>query len=242
MRNYWRLTGLAALVLAAAVSLTACPGPAPSAPVETPEVVTAPAEDGPSSANPAAIAESPEANVEIDIGDVTYGVYANIEILDKNVLPNMNVQRLSSPRFDHRTQLLILDIAPPYPGELPMFMRVGSTRVLRGHTVMIKVHTFREYVNADGEEVVEEILTFDRLLGNQRLVLIPDTVPFNAFDGMTELPQTMLLYSEVEAWLFLHTDVETFDPSTANLDAADYKRYPGFNPARINLVGGGSEE
>lgn len=240
MRTFWSLLGIAIALVVAGSLLVACPGQGTSAPVETAEQPTEPARppapaqgEGGAAADPGFV---PDAHLQIDIGDITYGVYANLEILNRDVLPNLRIERLSSPRFDHRTQLLIMDILRPYPEELPMTVIFGSTRFLKGHTVIMKVHTFRQYTDASGEEVTEEILTFDRVIGNDRFVLQPDLIPFNPLDGMTELPETMLLFAELDAWLFLNTDVETFDPTTADLSEADYKRYPGFNPVRIYLV------
>lgn len=249
MRTYWTTLGAIAAVVTAGMLLTACPGQPPSEPPSGPAEAVTPASPGeaetPETPDEGAAASTPavpRAFVDIDIGDITYGVYANIELLQRDVGPGMDVHRLSSPRFDHRTQLLTVNLSPPYPDELPLTILFGSTRSLMGHAVIMKVHTFREYTDADGEKVVEEILTFDRVLGYNRLVGTPELIDLNPFVDMTELPSTMLVYCELEAWLFLNTNPETLDPDTANLDAADYKRYPGFNPARINLLGGGSEE
>jgi hypothetical protein len=238
MRKLW-LTFSVVLVVAVLAGgvLMGCPAPSPGTPAQP-----VPTDPSPTEGTASAAPVSPEAHLQIDIGDITYGVYASIDILEPNVLPSMNVSRLSSPRFDRRTQLLTVNLSPPYPEKLPFTILFGSTRFLKGHTVMLTVHTFREYLDATGQNVVEEILTFDRVLGNDRSVLTPELIDLDPFAGLTSLPSTMLVYCEVEAWLFLNTDVESFDPAAADLNAADYKRYPGYNPARVNLLGGGTQE
>ena len=229
------------------MSLVGCPAQSPPTPVEQPEGATNAAQgaSGLPGSSPSGISPedlSPQGHLEIDIGDVTYGVYAMIEIHQDDITPNMRINRLSSPSFDHRTQLLTLNISPPHPEKLPLAIQFGSTRFLTGHTVVMKVHTYREYTDASGENVVEEILSIDRVIGNDRSVLQPELIPLDAFNGMTALPPTMLVYCELEAWLFLNTNPDDFDPTTANFEGVEYKRYPGFNPARINLLGGGTQE
>lgn len=245
MKSYWIPYGLPLVIAGStAITLFGCGSRDATAPDQPPEPVPSIQTASPDTGTEPAIDAPVEANVEIDIGDVTYGVYANIEIPEASVQQNVHVERLASPRFDQRTQLLTVNIFPPHPDSLPMLMLVGSTRFLMGHTVYLEVHTFREYTNAAGEKVNEEILTFDRILGDDRFKYEPDVVPFDAFAGMSELPETMLLYAELEAWLFLNTAVETFDPETADFDAPEieHKRYQGFNPARINLLEWESEE
>lgn len=245
MRIFWTSSGTVLALVAVGTLLSACSGPEPASPDEpAPEPAAEPAQTD-TETEPAVTGDegaSPEAFLEIDIGDVTYGVYTVIEIREEDVQPNFEVTRLSSPRFDHRTQLLTINIAPPYPDSLPLTMWFGSTRFLMGHSVIMKIHAFREYTNSEGEEVVEEFLTLDRVLGYERLVRVPEFIPFDPFVGLEELPDSMLVYTELEAWLFLGTHPDTLDPATADLESADYKRYPGFNPARINLVGSESSE
>lgn len=177
-----------------------------------------------------------DSDLNIDIGDITYGVYANIEFVNSNVRPNILIERLSSPRFDQRTQSLKIDIRPPRPEAVPLVLVLGSTRYLPGHTVRMKIHVYRQYTNAQGEEVTEEIRTTEHILGEDRFVRASYYEEFDALAGLAEKPATLLVFAELEAWLFRFTDVNTFDSETADYESAEYKRYNGFNPVRINLL------
>lgn len=221
--------GLGVVVLAALISVRCSP------------------ESGTQTESAEPVAEASDSGVlkaekEIDIGDITYGVYGLIRYPDwETSAPNIEVTRLTSPRFDHRVQKLTLDISPPHPESLDMQFWLGSTRPLPGHVAQIRAHVFREYVPADstdGTTVKEEILTIDQTLGDLVATRRPIRAPFDAFEGIDALPETMLIYSELEAWLYLHTPVNDFDPENPGKEPTDYERYMGFNPARINLLDG----
>lgn len=175
---------------------------------------------------------------EIDIGDVTYGVYTTLEFLNVNIRPNIRVERLASQRFDYRTQKLTLTITPPHPKELPIVMMTGSTRQLMNHTVYLLVHVYREYSedpDGSGEKTRDEVVTHTQIFGDQRGTLTPYRTSFDGFEGLETGAKSFLFTAELEVWLFLNTNVDTFDPETADFDSVPHARYMGFNPLRVNL-------
>lgn len=230
----------AILVVAMITGLAGCGGSPDSTATEN---VTA-EDEAPSDASPAA-EDLLKSGDEIDIGDVSYGVYALIRYAYEDFPPrNIEVTKLSSPRFDNRIQMLTLDIAPEYPKELDFVLWLGSTRPLNNHSVDVTVHVYRQYVpagSADGEEIVEEIFSVQENLGDAVGVLTPFQYSFDPLSGMESIPETMLLYTELDASLYLYTSISSFDPENPGKEPTDSVRYNGFNPARINFLGGAQE-
>ncbi len=171
---------------------------------------------------------------EADIGDVSYSNFALLRLADASKGPNIENKEVTSPRFEGRVISVEINVASPHPENLQMNSILGARRRLPDHTVYHTIHVYREIFSPETKSYDrEEIFSYSEIWGDR---IGESSHTFDAFVGLDTLPETMLLSSELEAWLFLYTEPTTFDPETADFDAVETLRYQGSNPARINII------
>jgi len=159
----------------------------------------------------------------IDIGKVEYSLILDTVLADKSHSPNITNHEMTNPRY--RLDLVTLDVAPPYPETLWLTLRQSFAQKLESTPVV-----FRAVISRDNTPIA----LFNFLI-DPDAPLTPYEYTFNAFEGLSSLPETMLISAQAEIIILpagtdpAQIDVDTYE-GTPEVTGAVLS-----NPVRINL-------
>jgi len=182
------------------------------------------------------------AETVLTIGDVegktTLGATIPVELRSSRVV----VDELST-RSNEVITLCTAELKPPYPGTLDATFTIRCKRLFKERPVAARAKIYRE-VN-DGDR--EEIGAFHTVLGSNTMRYRPEEwleepkLQFrcDVLNGLASMPETMLVYSEMEVLMMPEgTDENTLDPMAASVEDPADESIISSNPLRINFLAG----
>lgn len=234
----WRLSAiLACLALVAACSKPEAGDkaqPSASAAPETPAVPYAsPQQDGATAPPAPDIPASVSGNPPIDLGDVDSGIFLRGILAPEASSPTCTAEYVETMRGN--LSLATITVKEPFPEQLPIRFELTAKRNFPGTPVVIRARAYRNEDEAVGEE-------YACVLGSNAKGTpsenggkpIPHAYTVNVLEGVTTIPETMLVYGRADAWLMPEGTAEALlDPKVA--DSPNKVALMG-NPVRINFV------
>lgn len=161
-----------------------------------------------------------------NVGDLEQAVMIEAAIADKSQGANVEASSLVDPTG--RMNMLTVDVAPPFPEELWLDIKIRSRRAFAENPGVLRIAI------KDGEQVLD---SFGTVIGKS----VTPTVSkrsINALAARDSIPATMLLTINVEALLMPEgTDPDTIDPMTAEVPEERYSLAVPTPPIRINFAG-----
>ena len=170
------------------------------------------------------------APTEDNIGDLEQAVLIEASVAQRSEAPNIESTPLVDPT--NRMSMLTIDVAPPYPEELWLNIKIKSRRSFPKNPGVLRIAI------KDGDQVLD---TFASVIGKTSTPTVTEH-QVNALAARDTIPETMLVTIEVEALLMPEgTDPDTIDPTTAEVPESRYSRATQTPPVRINFEGAGQE-
>lgn len=158
----------------------------------------------------------------LDVGDVECALAFDAVLAERSQAPNIKCEELVNAR--QQLDLATLAVAPPYPTELWITMRLSLTSPLEDVRVIFRAAVFRDK---------QKIKSFAWLLDSNKPAT-PCEYTFDAFAGLDPLPKTLLISGQAVVILL----PEDADPAEIDIEAyAGDPEHTGAvlsNPIRIN--------
>lgn len=221
--------------LACIVLVSACSNPDAGKPAEAPAAPDQPAvpyaSQTPGETPPPA--ETPPEKPPIDIGDVDSGVFLRGVLDPASESPTVTVEYIETVRGT--LSLTTITVKEPFPERLLVRFELNARRNFEENPVVVRARAYR----GDNEVIGEE---FACVLGSDAMDKpSEDGQPpvrrgysVNVLDGLSSIPDTMLVHGRADAWLMPKgTSEMLIDPKVA--DSPDKVALMG-NPVRINFV------
>ena len=193
-------------------------------------------------ANPTETPATPVALVieetSINIGDVEAVVSIALTVSTESRGPQVSVEDIITPNAREILGMSNVTVTAPYPETLVAAIGVFSVDNFADRPVALRGKILREGT---------QIGTFSTVLGKYATGRVPaGVVPMpklaftaDVFQGMSTMPDTMLIFAEVEAFLLPSgTDESTVDPLTVTT-SVENKTVIRSNPMRVDFVGVG---
>lgn len=168
----------------------------------------------------------------IDPGDVDSGISIKGTLAPESQSDTVTADYMETQR--DTLSMTTITVRPPFPDVLSVMFAVVSSRDFVERPVVMRTRTYRDDTVIGDEQ--------GYVLGKNARTL-PETAPnaapprifiVNALEGLTEIPDTMLLHARADAWLMpVGTDEENLNPLT---DTAPDRVSIMSNPVRINFV------
>jgi len=172
----------------------------------TPPVASTPAAESPLIAN----------TRQKDVGDVEATVDIELAPETEN-LPGISAEELRSQKG--KLNMLTLEVAPPKPADLWFKILVKTTESFKDQPVALRAKLFREIVKGEREELLSFNTVLDEFAATHRRdpggEYFPIEFRADAFQGLAELPESMLLFIEAEVVISpAGTPVAVVDPAS----------------------------
>lgn len=168
----------------------------------------------------------------IDPGDVDSGILIEAMLAPESQSATVSADYLKTLR--DILSMTTITVRPPFPDTLLVDFAIASLRDFEERPVVLRVRAYRDQDTPISEE-------YGYVLGkNARTpapeangVSMPKSFVVNALDGLTEIPDTLLLHAKADAWLMEEgTAEEVLDPMSAT---SPDKVTIMSNPVRINF-------
>ncbi len=168
----------------------------------------------------------------IDPGDVDSGILINGMLAPESQSDTVTAEYMETQR--DTLSMTTITVRPPFPDALSVMFVIVSTRDFVERPVVMRTRTYRD------DEIIGDEQGY--VLGKNARILPetdPDAAPprmfvVNVLEGLTEIPDTMLLHARADAWLMpVGTDETTLNPLT---DTAPDRVSLMSNPVRINFI------
>ncbi|MEA3365901.1 MAG: hypothetical protein U9Q79_09715 [Candidatus Hydrogenedentes bacterium] len=165
-----------------------------------------------------------------NIGDLEQAIMIEAGVAEKSQGANIETSSLVDPTG--RMNMFTVDVAPPFPKELWLNIKVRSRRAFRENPGVLRIAI------KDGEQVLD---TFGTVIGKSATPTVSER-SINALAARDSIPDTMLLSINGEALLMPEgTDPDTIDPMTAEVPEERYSLAVPTPPIRINFKGAQAE-
>ena len=170
--------------------------------------------------------------LSIDPGDVDSGIYINARLAPESESVAVTADYIETQRST--LSMTTITARLPFPDALLVAFEVSPNRDFAERPVVLRVRAYRDNDTQIGEEQAYVLGKDARLPQmDENGVSIPRAFVVNALEGLTEIPDTMLLHAKADAWLTATgTDETTLDPLTAT--SPDHVSLMS-NPVRINF-------
>lgn len=221
--------------LACIVLVSACSKPDANKSTETPAAPDKPAVPYAAQA-PGETAPPAEATPEkppIDIGDVDSGVFLRGVLDPASESPTVTAEYIETVRGT--LSLTTITVKEPFPEKLLVRFELNARRNFEETPVVVRARAYR----GDNEAVGEE---YACVLGSEAMDKAAEKgqppvrrgYSLNVLDGLSAIPDTMLVHGRADAWLMPRgTSEMLIDPKVA--ESPDKVALIG-NPVRINFV------
>lgn len=161
-----------------------------------------------------------------NVGDLEQAVMIEAAIADKSQGANVEASSLVDPTG--RMNMFTVDVAPPFPEELWLDIKIRSRRPFAENPGVLRIAI------KDGEHVLDR---FGTVIGKSVTPTVSKRT-INALAARDSIPATMLLTINIEALLMPEgTDPDTIDPMTAEVPEERYSFAVPTPPIRINFTG-----
>lgn len=192
------------------------------------------------SETPPAASATPSAaltvSTKMNVGDVESSVDVELT-LEPGAPATVLAEELRNAK--KKLNILTVTVSDPKPAELWIAVAIKTTESFRTRPTALRGKVFREVTKG----AKEEIATFQTVLDGNASAnsrrdpagnYPPLTFRADAIKGMTELPSSMLISAEVEAYMSPpETDPATIDPATYTTGPEDRGNLLS-NPVRVN--------
>ncbi len=175
------------------------------------------------------------------IGDVEGKTSVNATIPKELRGARVVVDELGT-RSNEILAMCTVDLKPPYPDTLEATFTIRCKKQFKKRPVAARATIYREFAEGDREEIgaFHTVLGANSMRYRPEEWLIDPKLQFrcDVLAGLNTVPETMLIYAEMEVLLMPEgTDENTLDPMAATVvDPAD-KSVISSNPLRINFAG-----
>jgi len=174
--------------------------------------------------------ETISAPTKDNIGDLEQAIMIEAAVTEKSQGPNIETSALVDATG--RMNMFTVDVAPPFPKELWLNIKVRSRRAFAENPGVLRIAI------KDGEQVLD---TFGTVIGKSVKPSVSEH-SINALAARDSIPDTMLLSITVEALLMPEgTDPDTIDPMTAEVPEERYSLAVSTPPIRVNFKGAQAE-
>ena len=176
--------------------------------------------------------ESMISTTTIDPGDVDSGIFINAKLMPESESDTVSAEYIETMRGT--LSMAIITVKPPFSDTLLVEFEISPNRDFAERPVVMRVQAYRDDKTLLGEEqgyVLGENATQHKQ--NEKGGGTPRIFVVDALEGLTETPETVLVYAKANAWLMpTGTDETGLEPLTAS--SPDRVAIMS-NPVRINF-------
>lgn len=198
------------------------------------------AEPKPAAAPPAASPQAPDAApvpAGIDIGDVESSIVVAATVPSEGLPPQVTVEEMETARS--RLALCTVTVRPPYPASLTLRMTLEPQRGFEERPVVLRGAVYRD--DAPLSPALETVVGAKGPAAPVAPAAArPLTVEVDLMQGLTPVPDTMLVVGKLDAFLMDAGAPEAgLDPATATSASRTVLQ---SNPVRVNFVREGAAQ